>query len=326
MSFPKYSRLDLVGSSFADVSFADLARYANNLTDEDISVRQCVDDLNGFGDSGPTNIGLGYQWGNHKEENYGEGGGAATRKAQCNVSLNFNSPFTWSGSYWGWNGQGVGPTLNPFGGTSGISDGDTNLKPLYTNILSNVRYWMWAEEDSNQYPSGLGNTKSDRLMLSELVSSIQVGDQLPGTWDLGDTGGSFNEQSGLNNIKISQDDIWGVPEGFGFSRFSLQHMVQGSGNYYLWLGVGYRIGDTDSPGWLNPITTTVGAWYGPFSKGTIRTQNNAPSYNNPLRDLSSFTKITGLEDNFRPDTIASGAANYANFGIETFITSLAWVL
>jgi hypothetical protein len=320
MSFPKKDR------SLTDASFVALAKYANNDKDKDISLLQCSQDLEGTGHTAQSDISFSSLKDFDKSDNFYDASlNLDVRRCRVNVKITLNSPFVFVSGAWSHNGEGVSPSLDPSGTDMETTAGSP--QPLNTNQLTAVRLWMWSEERSTPGSETLPGTLSERLWFSGFDGGDQVGASFPGTWDRSGLGGSSSIESDYDDSLMNKDRIYGVPQGFGLSRYNITHRYNGSGTYYLWVGIGYRIGSTDSPGWNESRIEVFGAWLGPYSRGTTRTLSIEPDFGSQLRNNIEFTeRITGLEDSFDPDdTYSVGIYNKADFGIEVFVTTMAWI-
>lgn len=322
MSFPNYNR------SLVNVSFADLAKYANNKQDEDISLIQCVDDLDGFGAGGtPSNVGLSQQRGHEKEDNFT--GSSNNRKGRVNLFAGANAL---DGNEWLTNKGLVQPLVFPTGGTidwgseGAGSDPERFYRPSFFTFNS-ARAWLWCEEDTIEGPSNTTNSKVDRLMLNDNPTGVnEIGQDigmLPLVHPLG-TNPLVFASSGLDSTHISQNNVYGVPEGVTFANVSVNHRYDGSGFYWLWLSTAYRISETsnintNSFGFNDTLVDGTGQWLGQFSRGVTHTTSASNIFQSGLRGLSN--KLIGLEDAFSPDdaTPSGTGNNFADFGIEMIV-------
>lgn len=331
MTFPRYNRVDQIPAqdydSYADVSFADLAKYANNCQDEDIDISKCGRDLGTAGTTSgsESNVGLIDNTGADKANNVS--GSSNNRKSRVNIFAGLNAL---DGDEWISNKGFIRPTTDPLGGSLdwGLeATGDDFYRPTYARFNSS-RVWLWAEEDTVEYPSAVTNNKNDRLMLSDNPSGFsEIGQslgQLPFTHPLSTVPLVFAE-SGLDSTYISQSNVYGVPEGATFAQVSIDHSYStGSGSYYLWVSTAYRIsstsnGDTNSFGFDGTYISGNGQWLGAFTRGVTNTTNLGNTFTSGLRGLTN--KIVGLEDAFLPDDDYNSGLdnNFADFGIEMIV-------
>lgn len=337
MSFPKYN------GSLTDVDFKTLAKYANHKRFVDVSLAQCADDLDGFGSGTSTNIGLSYQRGYDKADNYTEGS-PYVAKARCNVKFFCCSGLAYNtegGAGYIFSGPGIRPTIGPtlshnsgteYADLREISEQKTHLAPLSTFELEELRLWLWAEEDDTEYPSYTQpSPKTDRLMFGEEVGGTQLGQPFGYDFSRGSLSGYELKESGYNDPLaglMDQSKVYGVPEGLALSRWKLTHDVTGTGLYYVWVGIGYRVGAPGDEGFASEATEFTGFWLGPYTRGagtTSYTSQHTKTLTDLRDDLPSGEFIIGLEDNFDPDDNIDGNRNYADFEVEIYFTAFAYI-
>lgn len=327
MSFPQYVRTDQIPGNdyddFADVSFADLAKYANNCQDTDIDIAKCGRDLGTAGTTSgfESNVGLIDNTGYDKVNNVS--GSSNNRKARVDIAVGLAALSGGSSSWL------TKPTTNPFGGS--ITNGQM-IKPTYLKWNSGW-VWLWCEEDSVEYAQTITNTKVDRLMLGGGTGGQSLG-VLPMTHGL------VNEidwsNTGYGSTYIDQTNVYGVPEGFAAKLVSVDSQLnipnepgpgQQYSNYYLWVGVGYRI--TSGTGFSSTVATGSGAWFGPYGTGTSSTATTNRTVNTYNSDLASMSNILNqLEDVFAPidSYVAAQDNNFADFGIDIVLEATCYPL
>lgn len=305
MSFPQYNRVDTgIGQDyddFEDVSFATLAKYANNDQDSDISLLQCTDDLNGFGEGG-SNVGLIFQTGYNKADNLT--GSSNNRKARSEFGVRFNlgSDFRLTNQFF------YAPSTNPFG--AAFTDQAVTLIPT-TLKITNLRLCMVCEEDDLEYPSSLTNTKVQRYMLGTSATNGELPNNLPYTHNRVFSVNTFT----IGDSNISQNNVYGVPNRFFIDEMTIEHAVGGSGTYYMWVTIGYNISPSGNAyGWnITSNKLSYSAWRGAFTRsaGSAFTTIN-----------SNIDPFLGLENNFAPVDTTSGSYlsglnnNFADFKID----------
>jgi len=337
MSYPKYS------GDITNASFNDLAKYANHAREQDVNLNDIANDLQSFGYTG-TAAGKGvlFSRGFEKVDN------VINKKGRCNMVMYVTAPL-------GFNTEGLsgyiyenggvlaasGPIAEhivrydlgvPVYGFTDLTNTDEqkyHLLPLTTFDVEEVRFWLWAEEDDNEYPSSsFPSPKTDRLMFRELVGGTELGDAFNQDFTLTGLTNTYQlKLSGLGNTFMNQANVYGVPEGIALSRFKLTDSVAGSGSYYLWVGIGYEIKTTG--GFSVNRTEASGTWYGPYFKGGGSTatviQQTFPLSGDLRTSLPTGSFMSGLEDDFDPsDNIISGSQHFADYEISTYLTAYSY--
>lgn len=327
MSFHKYNN-----TASQNIDFRTLAKYANHKRNSDISLNQCVDDLDAYGDTGSTpGKGLGWSKGASKSDNF-TFGAPYVAKARCNVIFNCQHPLQLDddptvGYYLI---GGVTPTLNPFGATLTVAEQNDHCKPLDIFELDQIRFWMWAEEDDDQYPMAtFPESKSDRLMFGETVGGIEIGqafgDDFVMTGLLGETTIETGYDDPLAGL-MDQSNVYGVPEGFCLSRYRISHRYNGSGTYYLWRGLDIRVQDSGMQGFSTLSSATFGSWSS-FTRGITNNSTVQTVFptSGQIRDKITSGILLGLEDNFDPDDNVDGNRNFADFDVQVSFSAFAYI-